>query len=101
MSLDYLAHFVAALFLVNGIPHFVQGVCGNPFQTPFAKPPGVGESPPITNVLWGSANLVTGYALLFGIGDFRVGANLDTLLTGLGALLAAMTLAWHFGKVRR
>jgi hypothetical protein len=41
---DYLAHFVAGAFLANGVPHFVQGICGNKFQTPFARPRGIGES---------------------------------------------------------
>ena len=41
---DYLAHFFAGAFLANGVPHFVQGICGNKFQSPFASPPGVGES---------------------------------------------------------
>ena len=36
----YVAHFFAAFLLVNCIPHFVQGVSGNPFQSPFASPPG-------------------------------------------------------------
>jgi hypothetical protein len=34
---DYLVHFVAGAFLANGVPHFVQGVCGNKFQTPPAR----------------------------------------------------------------
>ena len=61
----YLLQFVAGLFLANGVPHFVQGISGAGFQTPFASPPGVGESSPIVNVLWGFLNLVVGFALLF------------------------------------
>ena len=53
---DYLAHFFAGAFLANGVPHFVQGICGNKFQTPFASPPGVGKSSAIVNVLWGLFN---------------------------------------------
>jgi len=52
----YIAYAVAAAFLVNGIPHFVHGISGNRFQSPFATPSGVGESPPIINVLWGAFN---------------------------------------------
>jgi len=40
----YLLEFLSGMFLANGVPHFVQGVSGAPFQSPFAKPPGVGES---------------------------------------------------------
>ena len=61
----YLLQFVAGLFLANGVPHFVQGISGNWFQTPFASPPGVGESSPVVNVLWGFLNLAVGFALLF------------------------------------
>jgi hypothetical protein len=40
----FLLQFAAGLFLANGVPHFVQGISGHWFQTPFASPPGVGES---------------------------------------------------------
>ena len=60
----YLLEFLGGAFLANGVPHFVQGVSGNPFQSPFAKPPGVGESSPLSNVLWGFGNLVAGALLL-------------------------------------
>jgi hypothetical protein len=33
----YLAHFVAGALLANGVPHFVNGVCGRPFRTPFVR----------------------------------------------------------------
>ena len=96
----YLAHFFAAFFLVNGIPHFVQGVSGSSFQSPFASPPGVGESSAIINVIWGFANFIIGYMLLFNFGDFIIGLNLDTFLTCFGALLTGVALAWHFQRVR-
>src|SRR5260370_27524847 len=60
----YLAWFFAGAFLVNAIPHTVQGICGNRFQTPFATPPGVGESSAIVNVMWGLFNFAVGGALL-------------------------------------
>ena len=50
----YIAHFFAGFFLVNGVPHFVQGISGNSFQSPFARPPGVGEH----QVTLGGAGLV-------------------------------------------
>jgi hypothetical protein len=31
----FLLQFVAGLFLANGVPHFVQGISGAWFQTPF------------------------------------------------------------------
>ena len=48
------------MFLANSVPHFVQGISGRSFPTPFASPPGQGESPPLINVLWGSSNLIVG-----------------------------------------
>ena len=96
----YLARFGAGLFLANGVPHFVNGISGHKFQSPFASPPGVGESSPITNVIWGMVNFVIGYILLYGIGDFSTGLNMDMFTVGLGVLFAAVMLAWHFGRVR-
>jgi hypothetical protein len=61
----YLLEFVSGLFLANGVPHFVQGVSGHRFQSPFASPPGVGESSPLSNALWGYANLAVGATLLW------------------------------------
>jgi len=38
----YVAYFFGGAFLVNAIPHFVSGVTGHPFPSPFASPPGQG-----------------------------------------------------------
>lgn len=92
----YIAHFAAGIFLANGVPHFVNGISGRRFQSPFASPPAVGQSPPRVNVLWGTANFLIGYLLLYGVGDFRPGLTIDALVVGLGALLTALGLSWHF-----
>ena len=92
--------FFAGVFLANAVPHFVAGISGKPFQSPFAKPPGVGESSPMVNVLWGAVNLAIGYVLL------RVAGGIDLADSGafvsfwVGAVLTALGLAWHFGRVR-
>jgi len=96
----YLAYFFAGAFLANGVPHFVNGISGNRFQSPFASPPGVGESSPVVNVIWGLINFLIGYVLIFGVGDFAFGFTRAALMAGLGALVAAVALAWHFGRVR-
>ncbi len=96
----YLAHFGAGLFLANGVPHFVNGISGRKFQTPFASPPAVGESSPVVNVTWGLFNLAIGYVLLSAVGPFQGGLNLDTLAVFVGALLVAIGLASHFHRVR-
>jgi hypothetical protein len=63
-----VACFFAGMFLANVVPHFVKGVCGDRFPTPFAHPPGKGLSSPLVNVLWALLNLLVGFVL------FRVGA---------------------------
>jgi hypothetical protein len=87
------AHFFAGAFLANFIPHFVHGISGSRFQSPFASPPGIGESSAIVNVLWGAFNFVVGYLLILHFG-------FEPIATGLGALVLALWLAHHFGRVR-
>ena len=96
----YLAYIGAGIFLTNGIPHFVNGISGNKFQSPFASPPGVGESSPIVNVIWGIVNFVIGFILVHGVGKFKCGFTIDILLVCIGALIMSIGLAWHFGRVR-
>jgi hypothetical protein len=96
----YLLQFISGLLLANGTPHFVQGVCGHWFQTPFATPRGVGESSPVVNVLWGFANLAIGFALLWSFSPKGAEVVLEWTLVGLGALAAALFLAHHLGSIR-
>ena len=96
-----LLQFAAGLFLANGVPHFVQGICGNPFPTPFASPSGIGESSAVVNVLWGFLNLAVGFALLFTFAPKGADVALEWAFVGLGALVLALFCAWHFGRVRK
>ena len=96
---EYAAFFFAGLFLANSIPHFIQGVSGERFQSPFASPPGVGESSPLINTLWGLLNLLIAYILFHAVGDFRVGMTAESLAAGLGFVLMSLVLSWHFGRV--
>ncbi len=93
----YLAYFFAGVFLANGIPHFVQGISGKRFSSPFAEPP-EGKSSAVVNVIWGMVNFVIGYALIVGVGNFALGFTLDALMVGIGASVTAVGLAWHFGR---
>jgi hypothetical protein len=36
---DVVANFFGGASLANFVPHFVAGVSGRPFPSPFAKPP--------------------------------------------------------------
>ena len=96
----YLAYFLAGVFLANGVPHFVHGISGKKFQSPFASPPAVGESSPLVNVIWGLVNFIIGYALIYGVGDFTFGFSPAVLMVGLGTIVASVALAFHFGRVR-
>ncbi len=60
----YVVAFVAGALLANAVPHYVNGISGNPFPSPFGSPPGFGKSSPTVNALWGAANLLLGYVLL-------------------------------------
>ena len=75
----YLAYFGAGLFLANGLRHFINGISGKRFQSSFASPPGVGESSPLVNVIWGIVNLAIGYCLIHVTGDFSCGLTVDAL----------------------
>jgi hypothetical protein len=96
----YLLQFVSGLFLANGVPHFVQGISGHWFQTPFASPRGVGESPPVVNVLWGFANIAVGFLILWSFAPKGADVVAEWIAVGLGVLVAAIFLARHFGGVR-
>ncbi|HUJ02851.1 MAG TPA: hypothetical protein VLW75_04370 [Rhizomicrobium sp.] len=97
----YLVHFLAGCFLANGVPHFVYGISGEKFQSPFASPPGKGLSSPLVNVIWGFANFVVGYLLLLTFtqeGEARSYADLGAIAAGV--FLMGVMLATHFGRVR-
>ena len=96
----YLGQFVSGLLLANGVPHFVQGISGHRFQSPFASPPGVGESSPTVNVLWGFANIAVGFALLRSFEPQSAQAFVGWIAVGLGVLSAGVPLSRHFGRVR-
>lgn len=96
----YLLEFLGGALLANGVPHFVQGVSGAPFQSPFASPPGIGESSPLSNVLWGFGNLVAGTVLLHFFWPMGPAAVAGWIVVGCGVLVMAVQLAMHFGTVR-
>jgi hypothetical protein len=96
----FVLDFVSGLFLANAVPHFVQGVCGHRFQSPFASPPGVGESSPLSNTLWGFANFVVAFVLLWFFGPRGAAAGMGWILVGLGVLVAAVWLSIYFGSLR-
>ncbi len=96
--IQLISYFFGGAFLTNAIPHFVSGLMGRPFQSPFAKPPGEGLSSSTVNVWWGAFNLVIGYLLVCQVGDFELRNWEHALALGLGALAIALFSARHFGR---
>jgi len=91
----YLTAFFAGMFLANAVPHFVNGVSGNPFPSPFADPPGKGLSAPIVNVLWGLFNIVIGY-LLFRYSKINSQNKMSVLVFFLGIVAISIMLSIVF-----
>ena len=93
---NYVACFFAGAFLANVVPHFVHGISGDRFPTPFAHPPGRGLSSPTVNVAWAWLNLIVGYVL------FRAGevspenyASLLVLLAGIVAISTILSFSFR------
>jgi hypothetical protein len=97
--LHNFCYFFGGAFLTNAIPHFVSGVMGRPFQSPFASPPGEGLSSSTINVLWGFFNLAIGYMLTCHVGEFDLRSTEDVIALGLGTLLMALLMARMFGRL--
>jgi hypothetical protein len=95
----YLAYFFGGAFLANAVPHIANGMSGRPFPSPFADPPGQGESSATVNVLWGAFNLVMAYVLIRKVGNFDLRRTRDAVVLGAGALLMAVMLSRAFGEL--
>jgi hypothetical protein len=96
--LHLVSYFFGGIFVANAVPHFVSGIMGRPFQSPFAKPPGDGLSSSTVNVLWGFLNAVAGYFLVVRVGNFDLRSISDVLVLAVGALLISVLMARHFGR---
>ena len=97
--MSLLANLFAGIFLANALPHLIAGLLGMPFPTPFAKPSGVGNSAPLVNFVWGSANLAVA-ALLLVWQPVVFGLNLPFGVAAHGAFLMGAVMSWQFGRVR-
>ena len=94
----YVAYFFGGAFLANFIPHFVNGVSGSPFQSPFATPPGEGLSSSTVNVAWGLFNLLVAYLLLIRVGKFDPKSWRNIAVFAAGFAMMALMLARAFGR---
>jgi hypothetical protein len=94
---DYIACFFAGAFLANAVPHFVDGISGDRFPTPFASPPGKGLSSPTVNVVWALLNLIVGY-ILFRIEKVSSGSYPGLVVFFAGITAVSIWLSVHFTK---
>jgi hypothetical protein len=95
-----VAYFFGGLFLANFVPHFVAGVSGREFQTPFAKPPFRGLSSPAVNILWGLFNLGVAYVLLVVVGGLELRRVPDVAIAATGFGLGSLAIARSVTKVQ-
>jgi len=88
--------FFSGIFLANAVPHFVHGISGNRFPTPFARPPGKGLSSSTVNVLWALLNLLAGY-FLFPTGKVSGGSSLPlwAFFAGFAAISILMSVQFQ------
>jgi hypothetical protein len=91
----YLAVFFAGAFLANVVPHFIHGVSGDPFPSPFSNPPGKGLSSPLVNVLWACLNLLVGYILL-RVSKAYPSNKISMLILFLGIVIMSILLSLTF-----
>ncbi len=93
-----VSYVFGGAFLANAVPHYVSGMMGRPFQSPFAKPSGKGLSSSTVNVVWGFVNLVLSYCLILRVGQFDLRAPDQVASIGLGLLLMGVFAARTFGQ---
>ena len=94
---NYVACFFAGVFLANVVPHFVHGISGDRFPTPFARPPGKGLSSPTVNVVWALFNLCVGYEL-FGVGKVSSENGLALIVFFAGVAAISLILSIRFAE---
>ncbi len=87
----YVGYFFAGAFLANSVPHFVQGISGQEFRTPFGAP-----SSATVNVIWGFANLAIGYSIAAALGGLSCAFKRRTVMTALGIITMAIMLSYAF-----
>src|ERR1700675_1220747 len=93
----YIACFFAGVLLTNVVPHFVYGISGDRFPTPFAHPPGRGLSSHTVKVVWALFNLLVGYTL-FRVGKVSNGDTPAIIVFFAGIVAISIMLSVRFAK---
>lgn len=94
----YILAFFAGVFAINVLPHYIHGIMGKSFPTPFANPPGVGLSSPVINVLWALINFLISFSIFYFA---RIGKRKKWIWVAVfvGAVLMSFNLASYFGEL--
>ncbi len=95
-----LACFLGGLFLANFFPHFIAGMSGAKFYTPFASPPFRGLSSPVVNMLYALLNLALAYTLLVVVGSLELRQMPQVAVSAAGFGLASVFIARSVTKLR-
>jgi hypothetical protein len=94
----YVSYVFGGAFLANTLPHLINGISGRSFQSPFAKPPGVGLSSSTVNVLWGMLNLAIAWLLICRVGVFSLQNPIQVVVVGAGMTVMSVMMARTFGR---
>jgi len=97
---DVAPCFFGGMFLANFFPHFIAGVSGHPFYSPFAKPPFRGLSSPGVNVIYALFNLAVAYTLLVVVGGFELRRVAHVAISAAGFGLASLGIARSVARLR-
>jgi hypothetical protein len=90
---NFIACFFFGVFLVNSMPHFIHGISGDYFPTPFANPPGKGLSSPLLNVIWGLINMII-CLLLYNASKISTTNKWSIILFVLGFVAMSIRLSF-------
>jgi len=93
----YIAGFFAGAFLSNFVPHFVNGISGDRFPTPFAKPHGKGLSSPALNVVWALINLLLSF-ILYRLSCISMDNHLSLIILFAGFATMSIFSSMHFSN---
>src|SRR4051812_15965273 len=94
------ACFFGGLFLANFFPHFIAGMSGARFYTPFATPPFRGLSSPVVNMFYALFNLALAYGLLVLVGSLDLQRMPHVAIAAAGFGLGSVFIARSVTKLR-
>jgi hypothetical protein len=94
------AYFFGGMFLANFFPHFIAGMSGVRFYTPFATPPFRGLSSPVVNVLYALFNLAMAYVLLVVVGTLELQRMPHVAVSAAGFAVWSVQIARAVTKLR-